>query len=153
MIKRLILFLLANFGGLALGTIFTEAVTGDWYQGLNKAPWTPPGWVFGAAWSFIMVTFSIYLARALDYYQGGLRKEFLLIFAGAWLLNVIWNPIFFEFQAVRLGLGVIIFLTLFVFRFVQQGWRDMKWEWLLMLPYLLWILIATSLNAYIVWAN
>ena len=33
----------------------------DWYSNLNKAPWTPPGWVFGFAWTTIMLCFSIYL--------------------------------------------------------------------------------------------
>ena len=153
MTKRFILFLIANFGGLAIGTVFTDAVAGEWCQSLNKAPWTPPGWVFRSAWTLVMITFSFYLAKAMDFYQGGLRKEFLLIFGGAWLLNVIWNPMFFEFHYIRLSLGVILLLTLFVFRFVQQGWRDMSWEWALMLPYLVWILIASSLNAYVVWAN
>lgn len=44
------LFLLLNFAGLAIGGLFTgNAVSSEWYQNLAKAPWTPPGWVFGAA--------------------------------------------------------------------------------------------------------
>lgn len=35
----------------------------DWYTSLNKAPWTPPGWVFGFAWTTIMILYSIYLSR------------------------------------------------------------------------------------------
>ena len=34
----------------------------EWYLNLNKAHWTPPGWVFGAAWTTIMICFSIYLS-------------------------------------------------------------------------------------------
>jgi len=47
---RLFLFLLINFAALALGGLATsDGVVSLWYQNLNQAPWTPPGWVFGAA--------------------------------------------------------------------------------------------------------
>ncbi len=65
MLARLIIFLFINFGALAIGSIFTgKGVPSDWYASLNKAPWTPPGWVFGAAWFSIMLCFTIYMAVA-----------------------------------------------------------------------------------------
>lgn len=43
MIKRIILFLVLNFAALAIGGLFTgDGVPSEWYQNLNKAPWTPP---------------------------------------------------------------------------------------------------------------
>ena len=40
-------FLIINFGGLAIGQVWTgDGVTSEWYTSLNQAPWTPPGWVF-----------------------------------------------------------------------------------------------------------
>ena len=55
----LLTFLGLNFGGLALGARFTgPGVNSEWYQTLARAPWTPDGWVFGTAWTLIMVTFS-----------------------------------------------------------------------------------------------
>ena len=63
MVYRLIIFLLINFGALAIGGLFTgKGVPSDWYLGLDKAPWTPPGWMFGFAWTAIMICFSIYMA-------------------------------------------------------------------------------------------
>ena len=63
MVLRIIIFLLINFTGLFLGGLFTqEGVPSDWYQNLNKAPWTPPGWLFGFAWTTIMICFSIFLS-------------------------------------------------------------------------------------------
>ncbi len=59
MVVRVIIFLVINFAALALGSIFTSAgVSSDWYTNLNQAPWTPPGWVFGAAWTSIMIFFA-----------------------------------------------------------------------------------------------
>ena len=60
---KIIGFLFLNFGALALGGLFAGSGAGsNWYAELNKAPWTPPGWVFGFAWTTIMLCFSVYMA-------------------------------------------------------------------------------------------
>ena len=152
MIYRLILFLALNFGALAIGGSFTgEGVPSEWYVSLNKAPWTPPGWVFGAAWTTIMLCFSIYLALLWPKLEN--QKLFILVFAIQWILNVAWNPVFFHFQAVGPALILISALTLLIAYFIYQYRLEMIWRALLLLPYLIWLLIATSLNAYILLNN
>ena len=67
MVQRLILFLTLNFGALALGGIFAgQGAVSDWYEALNKAPWTPPGWVFGFAWTTIMICYSLFMTLAWE---------------------------------------------------------------------------------------
>lgn len=152
MIYRLLLFLALNFGALAIGGFFTgQGVPSDWYFGLNKAPWTPPGWVFGAAWTTIMLCFSVYLVQVWPKLEN--QKLFILLFALQWVLNVAWNPTFFHFHAVGPALLIISALTLLVAFFMYHYRMEMGWLSLLLLPYLLWLLIATSLNAYIILNN
>lgn len=152
MLKRFVLFLLLNFAALALGGMFTNAGVGsDWYEQLNKAPWTPPGWVFGAAWTLIMVCFAGYMAYLFEIRKD--QKNLLLLFAFQWILNVAWNPIFFHFHQVSVGLVVIVLLTLLVAYLFFDNWKVLKGKSLLIAPYLLWLVIATSLNAYILFNN
>ena len=64
--SRLTLFLIVHFAALGLGSaLMGTGPMGNWYQDLNKAPWTPPGWVFGAAWTLIMIFLSIAMAKLL----------------------------------------------------------------------------------------
>ncbi|HCQ30517.1 MAG TPA: TspO protein [Flavobacteriales bacterium] len=152
MIYRLIIFLILNFGALALGGLFTNnGVSSVWYAELNKAPWTPPGWVFGAAWTFIMISFSFYIA----YLWPVQNNKFLLVmlFALQWLLNVMWNPVFFYYHNASVGLIIISLLTLLIAFMVFFFSPLMKAKTLLLLPYFLWLIIATSLNAYIFLKN
>ena len=152
MILRLVIFFLINFGALALGGLFTtEAVNGAWYLGLQKAPWTPPGWFFGVAWSTIMLCFSFYMAFLWEKVSD--KKQLIALFVLQFLLNVLWNPIFFYWQEVIGGLVTITVLTLLVGYFLVKYWRLLKWQSLLILPYFLWLIIATSLNAYILVNN
>ncbi len=150
MLKKITLFLVLNFGGLALGSLFTSAgVASNWYQELPKAPWTPPGWVFGAAWSLIMICFSVYLALLFSKVKN--RKEFIMLFALQWILNVSWNPVFFYFHQILLGLIFITALTVVIHIFLFRYYKLLTWKSLLIFPYALWLWIATSLNAYIYW--
>lgn len=150
MIKRAILFLILNFAALAIGGLFTgDGVPSEWYQELNKAPWTPPGWAFGAAWTLIMICFSFYMALLTK----GIKREIVILFALQWILNISWNPIFFYFNAVFFGLVNITLLLLLVGYFAFAISRNLKLESLLIAPYLIWLTIATSLNAYILMFN
>ena len=145
---RFILFLLVNFGALALGGLFTgSGVSSDWYQNMDKAPWTPPGWVFGAAWSSIMICFSFFMTFAWQVSKN--RSMLLTLFVVQWILNVGWNPVFFYFQEVLFGLIVISALTLLVYYFLFKFSKDLKWKVVFVVPYAVWLAIATSLNAYI----
>ncbi|WP_418509750.1 TspO/MBR family protein [Corallibacter sp.] len=150
--KLLIIFLIINFGSLALGSwLMNNGPTSDWYLNLNKAPWTPPGWLFGVAWSTIMVCFSVYLAFLFkDYNTVSVRFTYALQV----VLNVIWNYVFFNKQLVLLGLVIIIALTfVIIFLFVKYQVYNLKKIRYLLLPYIIWLCIATSLNAYILIKN
>jgi len=152
MAARIIVFLLINFAALGVGSLFTtDGVVSDWYLNLNKAPWTPPGWVFGAAWTTIMICFSIYMAYAWDRVKN--RNTLLILYIVQWILNVGWNPVFFNLRNVPFGLVVISSLTILMLYFLFRYWSVLKTKSLLLLPYCIWLLIATSLNGYVLFNN
>lgn len=152
---KLILFFILNFGALALGALFMDGspAENDWYLNLNKAPWTPPGWVFGAAWTTIMVCFSIYLWQVEKELNAQSKKLFYLLFCLQWVLNVVWNPVFFKWHMIVLGTIVIILLIVILLLVLILFSKKFTFKTLLLLPYILWLIIALSLNLYIVFLN
>lgn len=152
MILRLLLFLVSNFAALGLGGWFTgPGVRSEWYVNLQKAPWTPPAWVFGAAWTSIMICFAVYLAFLWEKAES--RKKLLQLYGIQWLLNVLWNPLFFYFRLTSLSLAEITVLSLLMLFFLFHYRKKLGWKSALLLPYCIWLLIATSLNGYIVLMN
>lgn len=152
MTYRLIAFLLLNFGALAIGGQFTnEGVSSGWYESLNKAPWTPPGWVFGFAWTTIMICFSVYCALLWSKTKN--KQSFAVLFVLQWMLNVAWNPVFFYFHMDGFGLFIISSLTVLIGFLLFSYWSLIKLKTLLIAPYLVWLLIATTLNAFIFLKN
>ena len=148
---RLALFLIINFGALGIGTILMDnGPTSEWYLSLQKAPWTPPGWMFGVAWTTIMICFSIYMAKLLEVYYS---KFAIVLFIIQFLLNVSWNYLFFNQHWVALGLINITLLLVTVAIFTVKYKTQLKTYTLLIVPYVLWLAIACSLNAYILFNN
>ncbi len=152
MIYRILIFVIVNFAALGIGGLFTgDGVASEWYQNLNKAPWTPPGWVFGAAWTGIMVCLTFYMSFLWEYKEK--RKLILSMFIVQWVLNVGWNPIFFYHRDAVGGLIVIVLLTVLTGFFLFYFMKRLRYKTFLIAPYFIWLLVATSLNAYILFNN
>lgn len=143
----IIIFLIINFGALGVGSwLMNNGPQTEWYINLKKAPWTPPGWVFGAAWTFIMICFSIYMAQL---YKNEKTNMIIALFAFQIMLNISWNYVFFNQHYVGLALVIITVLTLLMICFLIGFYTDVQLYSLLLIPYVLWLIIATSLNYYI----
>ncbi|MCU0328972.1 MAG: tryptophan-rich sensory protein [Chitinophagales bacterium] len=147
-LKFFILFLFLNFSALALGGYATnDAVRGAWYLSLNKAPWTPPGYFFGIAWTSIMICFSIFLGFC--YPKIVEKKRFWILFGVQWFVNVLWNFVFFLGHYTFFGLIMIVFLEFLVWK-IYQDYKTVDFKVnSLIFPYLIWLLVAFSLNLYI----
>ncbi|AXG70615.1 tryptophan-rich protein TspO [Kordia sp. SMS9] len=148
---RLILFLVINFGALGLGAyLMNDGPRTTWYANLEKAPWTPPGWVFGFAWTTVMICFSIFMAKLTEAKN---NSTIITLFLIQFVLNVSWNYVFFNQHYILLGMinlilltGLIAFMT---FKFKPQ----LKIYTLFILPYFVWMIVANSLNGYILFTN
>lgn len=148
----LLIFGVLNFAALFVGGLFTaDGVVSEWYTTLNKAPWTPPGWVFGAAWFTIMVLFSFFMT---DLYQESQNKKMIAgLYALQWILNAGWNPVFFSLRLTEIALVIITALLLLILAFHFIARRKSILQHLMLSVYSIWLIIATSLNAYIVFNN
>ena len=147
LLKRIIVFIVLNFGALSLGSfLMNNGPQSIWYQSLVKAPWNPPGWLFGVAWFSIMACFALYLSWA---YPKVNRKLFLFLFIPQWILNVGWNYVFFNQQFINIGIVVLVLLTGIVYAKLFVFHKILKTKSLLIVPYCLWLVLACSLNIYI----
>lgn len=150
-LKFFLLFLLFNFGGLALGSYLQGSIAdNEWYASLNTAPWMPPGWAFGAAWFSIMLAYSYYLSQL----SVTISHRFIsFLFVVSWVFNVAWSPLFFRFHATQFALVVLALLFLCILTFFLLFGRKMRVLSFLLLPYLVWLGIAFSLNWYVIFNN
>jgi tryptophan-rich sensory protein len=138
-----------------MGSLFmTVDSLGNWYANLNKPAFNPPGWVFGPVWTtlYIMMGISAFLVwrKGLD---SKLVRVALACFIVQLILNAIWTPLFFGLHSPLAGLIDIVLLLSAIDLTVILFLRISKPAALLLVPYGLWVLFATILNASIYLLN
>lgn len=139
------------FAVAAIGGIATSSGPRGWYDDLDKAPWNPPAWVFGPAWTVLYVLMAL---AAWLVARTGLDDRAVRVALGLYLahlaLNLAWSWLFFAARSPGWALVDIALLAVLVLATIVAFWRvDRVAGWLLV-PYLAWILFAASLNAWIV---
>ena len=130
-----------------VGGAWTRESVGTWYPKLIKPSWTPPAWVFGPVWSclYLMIAVSGWLLYRAEYSQQ--RRLALLFYSAQLVLYFAWSFLFFFLQSPLLGLIDIALLCLAVMLTIYKAWPLHRTAALLLVPYLLWVLYAASLNA------
>lgn len=135
------IFLGACFAASLTGAMF---MPGKWYDDLAKPRWTPPSIVFPIAWSILYLCMAAAGARVAVMDGNAYAMAF-------WALqiafNTLWTPVFFGLHNIRAGMGIILGLWLSVACCMVAMWQIDAVAGLLFAPYLLWVTIASALNA------
>lgn len=142
------------FAVAALGGTSTSGSLRDWYDDLDKAPWNPPSWVFGPAWTALYIAMAV--AAWLVARTGLGQREVqlaLTLYAAQLVLNLAWSALFFGARAPGWALVDIVALVVLVVATTIAFWRIETAAGWLLVPYLAWLAFATSLNAWIVVKN
>jgi len=130
-----------------VGSFWTKETVSTWYPALTKPSWTPPDWIFGPVWSslYIMIGISGWLIYRAKYSQK--RTVALILYGSQLALNFIWSFLFFSLRSPILGLIDIVLLCILISLTMIWAWPVRRLATLLLIPYLLWVIYATSLNA------
>lgn len=139
----------ATCGAALVGGHFTRAVTiTEFYAGLVKPEWAPPGWVFGPVWTALYVCMA--LAVWLVWRQRWtLRSLYAAAMTQWWtqlVLNAAW-PVVFWLQPAGLAPFLVCgLLALNVWGCVLRFRPISGLAAVLMFPYALWVSFATVLS-------
>ena len=135
-----------------LGGLLTEI--GPWYRNLRKPPWQPPDWLFGPAWTIILILAA--WAGVLAW-QGAPdaagRTTVIILYAVNFVFHFAWSPLFFKLKRPDWALAEVVFLwasVLGLFLGLRPFSEAASW---MILPYLLWVTFASFLNLAIVRLN
>ncbi|MEM7782297.1 MAG: TspO/MBR family protein [Planctomycetota bacterium] len=154
--RRLFFWLAISVGILLGGGWLTSLGIGDWYRGLNFPPFQPPGWVFSPAWVLILSLLAVATWKITDVNgqaNGAWFGAAMLLYGAQVILNAGWSLLFFALKRPDFAFGEIILLDLILVGMVVTYFRISKSAGLMLLPYLAWLLFATTINGWIVLNN
>jgi len=137
---------------LAVGGATTKV--GQWYRDLRKPAWNPPNWVFGPAWTIILVLAACAGVLAWEHAPGPREQLRIgLLFGVNIAFYSLWSPLFFNFRRPDWALIEVPFLWLSILALVVGVVPLSPAAGLLLMPYLLWVAFAAVLNLTIVRLN
>ncbi len=135
--------------GSASGWMANSGYSNDWFDGLAKPFFMPPGWAFGVVWPILYVLLGLSLALILSEPPSEGRRKGLILFFTQLALNYAWSPIFFAAHEVQVALITIFAMTAVAAMAAGQFFRIRPLAAALMVPYLAWLCFAAALNAAI----
>ena len=130
----------------AFGSGYWVSNDSGWYRSLTQPSWQPPDWVFGVIWpyNFIVLGISaVVVARQAELFSSVLW----LIFLGLSVTSALaWSYLFYvphnlPAAAIALVVTAILTIPILIITFQTQS----LYGWLL-LPYQLWVIIASTLS-------
>jgi len=136
------------------GSLFTFEAVPDWYITLEKPFFAPPNWIFGPVWIilYFLMGVSLYIVWK-DELKSKTRNVFFVVFGIQLILNALWSLLFFGLKSPLLGLIDILILDVMLVVTIFYAKRVSKYAAMLLIPYMVWIIIASVLNYAIMVLN
>lgn len=125
----------------------------EWYSKLQKAPFSPPNWIFGVVWPilYIMMGISCFLIWTDPACRPYCNK--LNPFAIQLILNLLWTTVFFKYKQIGLAFLMILTILYFTFMTYTKFKTINPLASMLLVPYMIWLTFAAYLNGYILLKN
>lgn len=120
---------------------------GPWYFALKHPDWKPPDPYFGVIWSVIFTLCAVSAGLAWRSAQSAEHKKRVVVLFGAnAFLNILWSALYFKLQRPDWAVFEVVFLWLSIMLLVMGLWRLSKKASCLLIPYWVWVSVATVLN-------
>ncbi|MAC20799.1 MAG: TspO protein [Phycisphaerae bacterium] len=149
--RLLVFFSALSLVTLAAGGLLTSLGLGPWYRDL-QIPWfQPPAWAFTPAWLIIFVLLAISTWRISRH--GSIAALALSLYGFQLVANALWSFFFFPLERPDLALFDILVLDALVIGMTVLYGRIDRTSGLLLLPYVVWLALATAINFWIVRYN
>lgn len=118
----------------------------EWYKNLKKSALTPPAYVFGPIWATLYLLMTISL---IIYLNAGYTTRGLILFGAQLAINLMWSGLFFGRRLICGSLLNVLIMNILVFFTYVEFKKSSTIAANLLLPYMVWILLAAYLNLYI----
>lgn len=137
----------------AISGWFTSMSLRSWYPLLQKPVWNPPRWVFAPTWTVLYLLMAVAIWLVWKEKNSPWKETAYKCFAVQLLLNLLWTPLFFGLQCPLCALIDIIILWIFIVATLISFYAVRPVAGWLLVPYLLWVSYALTLNAAIWYLN
>jgi tryptophan-rich sensory protein len=130
----------------AIGSGFWVNTGDGFYRSLKRPFWQPPDFVFGLAWPYNFLVLIIAGILVANNANSFFRVLYTVLFAFSVVTALLWAYSFYIqhnliLAAISLSVTALLTIPMVVIAFQTKAWFG-----LILIPYQLWLIIATSLS-------
>lgn len=131
--------------GYAVGSGVWVSSGDAWYRSLVQPPWQPPDIVFGLIWPYNFL--ALIVAGLVVSLTGspGQRWVWLIGLAGSVAAALGWAYSFYVGQQWWVAAALLCLALVITVPIVVVAWRTAWWAGAILLPYVIWVALASSL--------
>ncbi len=135
--KKFIILLIITFAIVLIPTIFIDFDVSKF----TTPPLFPPKILFPIAWSilYLLMIISVFIASKYD-------DDVYKIYFAQLIVNALWSPLFFGFNAFLVAFIWLILLLILVIKMILKFKEKNDIAAYLQIPYVIWLLFAGYLN-------
>ena len=138
--------------GFTVGMLTREG-TRIYADTMVKPPLSPQALLFPIAWTLLYALMGTGVAMIINSESSGVRTLGIALYLAQLFFNLAWCFIFFTFKNYGGALVWIIILLILVVFMTIMFYRISRVAGLIQIPYILWLLFATYLNAGVMVLN
>ena len=134
--------------GSLLGFLTKNSV-GGWYKTLNISPLSPPNYVFSIVWTIL---YAMIATAGWMIWEANPDQEIEVLkklYVAQLIANWSWTPLFFTYHLTGAALVCLSTIIVLVSCLALKGYKKIPSAALMLVPYLLWLLLAAHLNFYV----
>ncbi len=125
----------------------------DFYDNLNKSKFTPPKAVFRGAWRILYVLMTAAFVLLLLSPNSFNKLMAIFLFLVQLVLNFNWSCVFFGERQIKKAFWICLSLLIIVIVMTVLIFKQSLWAGYLLVPYCIWLILATYLNYYVMVEN
>lgn len=140
-------WLLLTFAAAAFGA-FASVDAGAFYGQLSRPAWAPPAWLFAPVWTVLYVLMGVaawLVWRAHGFKEG---RAALGLFIAQLVANALWTWVFFVWRQGAFAFAEVLLLWCLIVATIASFRRLHPLAAALLLPYLIWVTIASALTFF-----
>lgn len=138
--------------GFTVGMLTREG-TRIYADTMVKPPLSPPALLFPVAWTLLYALMGVGVAMIINSESSGARTLGIILYIAQLFFNLTWSFIFFTFKNYGGALVWIIILFILVAAMTVTFFKVSHVAAFIQIPYIIWLIFATYLNAGVMVLN
>ena len=151
--KNIVFWVIVSEAIGLLAGLLTRNGTEIYGQMAMKPPLSPPGWLFPVVWTILYALMGVGAGLVSGQQPSADRNRSLNLMVAQLVVNFFWPLLFFNAQAYGFALLWLVLLLVLVVWMALEFRKVSPLAALLQIPYILWLLFATYLNAAVWYLN